>query len=417
MCENIVSRRPALTHRGARSATTGRSANVRPCRLFRALSAAASSTKLKHRPDVLRVERRAEGVRAHNAHLPHLPERLALQRRLFSISSASAGSISSSRVVKPRNTAAKTRDVRRFHPSSSFARSSFCHLSSSRAATSSSPRAASPPGTPSAGGPRRRLEGDARPPRIGASPRRAPASPERAVGAPGARRAAALIRGRRVRLTLNAAFTDEIPPRFKNVFFARLAASRVVSRLPRRTQWVLAFARASRGTKTLQRFARRRARPQPPRFCARPLRRPRRRRRRGDPWAPGYLWTTFAVRSRPSRARYRHQTVIQRDAVFRRVVPLPHATSFFLRFFFASGPASRAPRASRRLREASSRASPSPSRRGVSRAFASEGNRRAREVSISSARRAFCGDGALRRRRPERVRGDYLQVAPRARRG
>ena len=37
----------------------------------------------KHRPDVLRVERRAEGVRAHNAHLPHLPERLALQRRLL----------------------------------------------------------------------------------------------------------------------------------------------------------------------------------------------------------------------------------------------------------------------------------------------------------------------------------------------
>ena len=318
MCaKNVVySSPPALTHRGARSATTGRSANVRPCRLFRALSAAASSAKLRNTAPTSSGSNAApRGSGAQRA--PPAPPRTprtptpSPSRSPQPPRGPSAPRASSSRATRRR----KCRDVRRrFHPrpSSSFARERrFCHLLNRRARARHHLRA------------RRRLR--ERPPRrrrdiVVATRRRTRGRREsvlllaalrrvrrRAVGAPGARPRAALIRGRRVRLTL----TRRSPPRSLRVFQKRfLRASRRVARRvasPAPVCGSLAFARSvSHETKTLQRFARRRARdPQPPRFCARPP--PAAPSpsppRRTLPETPGYLWTTFAVRSRPSRAR------------------------------------------------------------------------------------------------------------------
>ena len=235
---------------------------------------------------------------------------------------------------------------------------------------------------------------------------------------------AALIRGRRVRLTLNAAFAAEIPPRFSKTFSSRVSPRRASCRVSRAgPSGSLAFARSVSRDKDTPTFR------APPRarsstsalLCSSASGSPVAVAAAEDPSRDaGLSLTTFAVRSRPSRARipsYRN-----RHPAKCRVSPRSDAPNTRRPSLFVFLRLRREPRASRAARQSpfargSSRASPSPSRRGVSRAFASEGNRRAREVSISSA-------SALSRRRrrpppppPSASAATTCQVAPRARRG
>ena len=412
MCENVITRRlqRLITRARARRPPGGRR---RPAvQTFpRPLGGGVVAAQTPPRRPPGRTPPRGSGAQRAP---PHLPERSALNAVSFSISSASAGSISLAR----RQTRA-TRQRKRAAFSSFLLRSRgrrFClSFKSSRARASSSPRAASSGNAlREARTSSSRLEANARPPRIGAS-RRARRVRRRAVGAPGARRAAALSEA--AAGFVEQAFAAGSLRVFQKRCLRALSPRRASSRLPAGPGGSLAFARASRETRHSTFRAAARAVRNLRAFVLVRLRQPRRRRRRGDPSRHRVISERLSRSFPPVRARipsYRNRHPAKCRVSPRSAAPIRGVLlySFFSPVAVA---APRASRASHHLRKASSRASPSPSRRGVSRAFASEERTRARGFDLERRACLLGGDGAFSPPPPRRVRGDTCRVAPRGR--